>query len=110
MRTVKPMKQVGGWCPVRETRIEIDLRTCRYTYELHEKLKDAFGFPDDYGANWNAFWDYLNDFCGDLESERSIVIHGLSSLSSQLLEYSQGMLEVIRDAEEKYPFVHFSFE
>ena len=84
MRTVKPMKQVGGWRPVRETRIEIDLRTC--------------------------FWDYLNDFCGDLESERSIVIHGLSSLSSQLLEYSQGMLEVIRDAEEKYPFVHFSFE
>lgn len=102
------MNHAAGWQPVQKARIEIDFSACKYASEIHEAIKTAFGFPADYGANWSAFWDYLDDFCGDLDSECHIVIRGLSSLSYPLREYAEGMLEVLRDAEEKYPRVKLS--
>lgn len=104
------MEQNSGWHIIGGSRIVIDLAHCRYPDDIHNALKTAFGFPDDYGANWNAFWDYLDDFCGDLEAEKTVVVRGIRSLTKDLREYAEGMLEVMRDAEEKYPLVRFSFE
>ena len=104
------MEQSGGWRIIEESRIVIDLARCRYPDDLHDRLKTAFGFPDDYGANWSAFGDYLDDFCGDLESEKSVVVRGLAALPQDMREYAEGMLDVMRDAEEKYPLVRFSVE
>ena len=43
--------------------IELDLTGCKYPGELHERIRDAFHFPEEYGANWDAFWDFLWSEC-----------------------------------------------
>ena len=43
--------------------IELDLTGCKYPGELHERIRDAFHFPEEYGANWSAFWDFLWSEC-----------------------------------------------
>ena len=32
--------------------ITIDLHGCKYVYDVHQRLKEAFDFPDWYGRNW----------------------------------------------------------
>jgi len=98
------------WRIITGSKIIIDLSSCRFPSDIHDKLKESFGFPDDYGANWSAFWDYLDDFCGDMESRIDVYVKGIDSMRTDLQAYSKGMIEVMRDAEEKYPLVHFLIE
>ena len=35
----------------------LDLTGCKYLGEMHQRIKDAFDFPDYYGENWHAFKD-----------------------------------------------------
>ncbi len=42
-----------------EKIITLDLTDCKYLGELHERIRVAFDFPEWYGANWDAFWDFL---------------------------------------------------
>ena len=37
--------------------IQLDLTGCKGYYELHERIRQAFNFPNFYGHNWSAFWD-----------------------------------------------------
>lgn len=39
--------------------IQLDLTGCKGYYELHERIRQAFNFPNFYGHNWSAFWDLL---------------------------------------------------
>ena len=41
--------------------------------QLHAQLKSKFGFPDYYGANWDAFWDCISV---DVEMPDRITILG----------------------------------
>lgn len=43
--------------------IQLDLTGCKGYYELHERIRQAFDFPDFYGHNWSAFWDLLWSEC-----------------------------------------------
>lgn len=43
--------------------IYLDLTDCRHLYDLHERIRVAFDFPEWYGANWSAFWDLLWSEC-----------------------------------------------
>ena len=95
------------WKNIPDGKIIIDFSTCKYVDEIHEKLKESFGFPDYYGRNWSAFWDYLDDFCGDKTSETTVHVDGLDRLSKDLRIYSEKMVEIMRRAEEQYPLVHF---
>lgn len=97
------------WKNIPDGKIIIDFSTCKYVDEIHEKLKESFGFPDYYGRNWSAFWDYLDDFCGDRTSETTVHVDGLNHLSKELRSYAEKMVEIMRRAEEKYPLVHFVF-
>ena len=36
----------------------LDLSGCKYLDELHERIKIALKFPDYYGKNLDAFWEY----------------------------------------------------
>lgn len=36
-----------------------DLTNCRYPLELHQRIQEAFDFPDFYVRNWDAFWDLI---------------------------------------------------
>lgn len=95
------------WKNIPDGKIIIDFSTCKYVDEIHEKLKESFGFPDYYGRNWSAFWDYLDDFCGDRTSETTVHVDGLNRLSKDLRSYAEKMVEIMRRAEEQYPLIHF---
>ena len=97
------------WKNIPDGKIIIDFSTCKYVDEIHENLKESFGFPDYYGRNWSAFWDYLDDFCGDRTSETTVHVDGLNHLSKELRSYAEKMVEIMRRAEEQYPLVHFVF-
>ena len=56
--------------------IELDLTGCQYVYDIHEKIRIAFGFDDEYGHNWSAFWDMLWSEC----DADKVVIKGENSL------------------------------
>ena len=43
--------------------IHLDLTDCRYIDDLHERIRVAFGFPEWYGENWDAFWDLIRTDC-----------------------------------------------
>ena len=51
--------------------IILDLTGCKYLGELHERIRVAFDFPEWYGANWNAFWDFLWSEC---DSDEVVII------------------------------------
>ena len=45
-----------------------------------------------------------------MESRIDVYVKGIDSMRTDLQAYSKGMIEVMRDAEEKYPLVHFLIE
>ena len=97
------------WKNIPDGKIIIDFSTCKYVDEIHEKLKESFGFPDYYGKNWSAFWDCLRDFALDEDSERKIVVCGIDQLPAELKDYTGKMAEIMHRAEEKNPLIHFVF-
>lgn len=104
------MKNKKTWSFTGQSDIAIDLSGCRFADEIHAKLKEAFGFPKHYGENWSAFWDCLDDFCGDRTSQTVIRVTGLNDLSKDLRGYVDKMIEIMNRAEKGYPDVHFLFE
>ena len=43
--------------------VYLDMGGCKYIGEMHERIRLAFGFPEWYGGNWDAFWDFLRSEC-----------------------------------------------
>ena len=97
------------WHYIPKGTISIDFSDCRYTDEIHKKLKESFGFPDYYGNNWSAFWDCLSDFAISENVSREIIVCGLDNLPKGLKEYTQKMVEIMLRAETAYPLIHFVF-
>ena len=97
------------WRLVTDNPIVLDFSGCRYADEIHAAIKDAFGFPDYYGANWDALWDCLRDFALSESQQRFVHVKGIAGLPKDLRAYAQEALEIMRELEEKYPIMHFSF-
>ncbi len=98
------------WKFIPDGKIIIDFSTCKYVDEIHEKLKESFGFPDYYGRNWSAFWDCLSDFGISEEEDREVIVCGLNLLPTDLKDYTRKMIEIMRRAEKEYPQLHFAFK
>jgi len=77
--------------------ITLDLTGCKYLRELHEKIREAFNFPDWYGRNWDAFWDLVRG----TRNNTIVEIKGTSSLSAELEEEVKEMLKVLDDNKEE---------
>lgn len=71
--------------------IELDLTGCKYWYELHERIRIAFDFPDWYGKNWDAFWDLLWSEC----DADKVIIKGAASLHDDLKKEMPIMHEIL---------------
>lgn len=99
------MKDEFAWKVIPQNHTTIDFAGCHYAEDIHTVLKDSLGFPDRYGANWSAFWDYLDDFCGDREENNTIRLVGLAKLPKDLNDYAQKMLEIFHRAEQQYPLI-----
>ena len=77
----------------------MDFTGCKYLADIHRVLKESFGFPEYYGANWDALWDCLNDLF--FSSEEALVkIHGTAALDKEMQEYLKPMFELFGDISE----------
>lgn len=74
-----------------EKTITLDLTNCKYLGELHERIRASFGFPEWYGANWDAFWDLLWSECDADE----VVIIGEKTIPKELKPQLEDMYKVL---------------
>ena len=77
----------------------LDLTGCKYIDELHQRIMEAFHFPDWYGKNWSAFWDLINDLP---EEYTDVEILGLTRLPVDLQPSGKKMLEIMQRNKEYY--------
>ena len=88
---------------VSTTRIEhlrIDLGAVTSTEQLHLKLKDALGFPDWYGSNWDAFWDAIT---GLVEMPLHLNIRGWDALARRLPREAALLQKCLAQMTTEYP-------
>ena len=76
--------------------IELDLTGCEYQYDMHEKIKAAFDFPDWYGMNWDAFWDLL---CSECDADK-VIVKGEKSLPKELENAVKIMHEILEENKQ----------
>ena len=89
--------------------IELDLTGCTSLYDIHEKIRVAFDFPDWYGKNWDAFWDLLWSEC----DADKVMIKGTTTLSKEFDKHIATMSEILKDKidfNKKCSFNNFSYE
>ena len=60
----------------------LDLTNGKGWYELHERIRKAFGFPAWYGKNWSAFWDLLST---ERDADK-VIVKGEKSLPAEFAE------------------------
>ena len=85
----------------KEKIITLDLTGCKYLGEIHQRIKQAFDFPDFYGENWDAFWDLLWSEC----DADKIVIMGEKTVSEELkpsIEMINKILQELKEDRKKY--------
>ena len=80
----------------QEKIITLDLTGCKYLGELHQRIKEAFDFPDFYGENWDAFWDLLRSEC---DADKVMVVGG-DSVSKELSTSVQNMKGILEEFQE----------
>ena len=88
--------------------ITLDLTGCKYLGELHQRIKIAFGFPDWYGENWDAFWDLLRSEC-DADKVEILGEYTLSKEFNWQIETMHEILQRNKDNRKKYGW-NFDFE
>lgn len=88
--------------------ITLDLTGCKYLGELHQRIKIAFGFPDWYGENWDAFWDLLRSEC-DADKVEILGEYTLSKEFNRQIETMHEILQRNKDNRKKYEW-NFDFE
>lgn len=71
--------------------IVLDLKGCKHLGELHERIRVAFGFPEWYGANLDAFWDLLWSECDADE----VLIKHTSTVPYELKEYLKKIYSIL---------------
>lgn len=79
-------------------RFELDGRRMTSRQEAHRHIGEVFGFPDWYGAGWDAFNDCIGQFVVDHDGQRVAVIwHHLEEMAEHapatLAEVGWGLLE-----------------
>ena len=91
--------------------IVLDLTDCKSLWEMHERIRTAFHFPEWYGKNWSAFWDLLWSEC----DADQVIIKGEHTLCSEYkeeLEILHRILEreiAFRNKYGKNGFAPFSY-
>ena len=70
----------------------LDLSDCKYVGELHQKIKEAFSFPDYYGENWDAFYDMM---CMESRAEK-IIIYGIADANNVIKSAIEEMIDALQ--------------
>ncbi|MBS7561872.1 MULTISPECIES: barstar family protein [Pseudomonas] len=80
--------------------LEIDVRDLGTASELHLALRDALGFPQWYGCNWDAFWDAIS---GLVDMPLQLRIRGWHSLSQRLPDDARLLEQCLLRLQSQYP-------
>lgn len=80
----------------QEKIITLDLTGCKYLGEIHQRIKEAFNFPDFYGENWSAFDDLLWSEC---DADR-IKVYGEGTVSEELKPSVEIINEILQELKE----------
>lgn len=75
----------------------LDLTGCNTLGEIHQRIKEAFFFPDHYGENWDAFLDAFRT----VGVPNKIIIKGESSIPQKLVPYLNEMHETLTYIREE---------
>ena len=89
--------------------IELDLTGCKYLFDIHERIRIAFNFPDWYGKNWSAFWDLLRSEC----DADQVIIKGAISLSHEFDQHLKKLFEILErniDFRQKLSLNSFAYK
>lgn len=81
-----------------EKIVTLDLTGCQYLGEIHQRIKEAFDFPDFYGENWDAFWDLLRTEC----DADKVVIIGEETVSKELMTSVEMINQILQEAKEHF--------
>lgn len=74
----------------------LDLTGCKYILELHERIKKAFGFPDYYGRNWDAFNDLMRGEC----AAEKIIIVGAGTMPKEFKGQIDMMCKILEENKQ----------
>lgn len=80
--------------------IEVHLTGLATKAELHQALAKALGFPEWYGANWDAFWDAIT---GLVEMPLSLRLVGWTDLEAHLPLEAEQLKRSLRKMSHQYP-------
>ncbi len=86
--------------------IKLYFTNCNYLGEIHEELKQKFGFHGFYGANWDALFDLMRDVFSE-NKDYMVKIHGYYSMKKDLQNECKTMLSVfdaIHDEKPKFTY------
>ncbi|QQZ39793.1 barstar family protein [Pseudomonas sp. SK3(2021)] len=84
----------------RLQQVDIDVNAVTSTVELHATLRDALGFPDWYGANWDAFRDAIT---GLVEMPVQLEFHGWDELATRLPRDARLLRQCLEKMTVHYP-------
>lgn len=76
----------------KEKIITLDLTGCKYLGEIHQRIKEAFDFPDFYGENWSALWDLLRSECDSTQ----IIVLGIKTVPDEYKWHIDKMQEILQ--------------
>ena len=92
--------------------IVLDLTGCKSLWDIHERIRKAFDFPEWYGKNWSAFWDLLWSEC----DANRVIIKGEQTIPKEYKKHLEIMHSCLDDLIEfrkeyaKYNFAPFFYE
>ena len=75
--------------------VTLDLTDCKYMGALHQRIKEAFHFPDYYGENWDAFYDLM---CTDSKAEK-VIIRGVTDAPKTIQLAIVEMVDTLQDVQ-----------
>ena len=88
--------------------VELNLTGCKYWDDLHRRIREAFGFDEDTGRNWDAFWDMMWSEC----DADKLIIRGEHTMPKEFTEELAIMHEILerskKNSEERgyQPFTY----
>ncbi len=90
----------------------LDITGCKELPELHERIRQAFGFPAYYGANLDALWDMGRDYIGNTdERQERVLVKGADTLPPELRAYfMEKVMLVLRNLEREKGNIRFEVE
>lgn len=92
--------------------ILLDLTGCESIVQLHQRMREAFHFPEYYGANLDALWDMGMDYIGtNRDSFTHVNIRGIQTLPKNIRDYFlEKIMAVFHEIQDEKKNIQFEIE